>query len=128
MTARRGNEYGNGGNDGAVPPPLSPGLRRGAISKFPEEAHNQVVTVTWDDSWGAAQGAWEMRGDNITLFMPPVVTLGFLVAMDEAWVAIAQSIADFQLGHVLRIARGSIQDITVLNVEVKIPEEDKSHE
>jgi hypothetical protein len=110
------------------PPPANKPTRRGAKSNFPTEAKEQIVVVTWDDSWGAAQGAWEMRADKLTLFMPPVVTIGFLVGIDDAWVAVGQSIADFQLGHVLRIARGSIQDMRVLDVVVEIPKQQKEIE
>lgn len=102
----------------------APVTRRGAVAKWPEEAKEQVVTVIWDDSWGAQSGKWEMREAEVQLDMPPLATIGFLVGINESWVAIAQSIAEDQIGHVLRIPRGCIVDLTVLNITVERPKDD----
>jgi hypothetical protein len=95
--------------------------RVGALSKWPAEASEQLVCVRWDDSWGAESGKWEPRVDDVQLDMPAITTVGFLVGIDEKWLAVAQSLADGQIGHVLRIPRGCVADVTVLNVAVERP-------
>jgi hypothetical protein len=95
--------------------------RRGAVSKFPQEATEQVVTIIWHDSY-TVNGPWVMRHDNLTDAMTPVTTIGFLVAVDEEWITIAQSLAEEQLGQVFRLPKGCIIDLTVHPLDVQRPQ------
>ena len=67
-----------------------------------------------------------MRKEEIRLGMPCIATIGFLVGVDEHWVAIAQSVAEDQLGHVIRIPRGSIHVMTEIDTVVETPKAEKT--
>lgn len=87
------------------------------IPVLPEVAE-QLVNVQWNDSWSGG-AHWESRSD-VDIVFAPISTVGFLVAKNETWIAIAQSISEDQYGNVQRIPVGCVVEVTVLNTSLPV--------
>jgi|ERR1035441_4122526 hypothetical protein len=82
------------------------------------EASEQLVAVTWIDSW-VSGATWEPRGEP-DLDFGTVISVGFLVWFTDQWVVVASSLSEDQQGGVQRIPRSTIASLVILKDDAMI--------